>query len=217
MESSTDRNPEAVSAELRREARRKKILKSAKTRLEKLNGRAQTHGKQSFISQSYANSPDVLEYSDPEVEPNIQVGSKNYPEDTFNASFFAAASSNSPNVEVPSIFVKSRALIFLAAIVGYIVSQYANSFLFIPVGLCILIEVFYYKGHQYMNNNIVNMIVPLALLFTGSSLGNKIKQINSFVSISQSLLINLAITIFCICLSSFLFQLVSLNHIVEIK
>ncbi|XP_034097708.1 uncharacterized protein LOC132784897 [Drosophila nasuta] len=208
METNTERSTEATSTELRREARRKKILESAKSRLEKLNGRVHPHD---------ANSPEVLEYSDPEVEPNIQVGSKNYQEDAFNSVFFTSASSNTTNLETPSFFVKSRALIFVAAIVGYILSQYANNILFVPVGLCILIEVFYYKGHQYLNNNIVNMIVPMVLLFAGPSLGNKIKQINSLVSISQSLLINLAITIFCICLSSFLFQLFSLNHIVEIK
>ncbi|KAH8263284.1 hypothetical protein KR044_006879 [Drosophila immigrans] len=216
METSTERSPEAIMAELRREARRKKILESAKTRLEKLNGRAQqTHGKQILRLDL---THEVLEYSDPEVEPNIHVGNTNYQEDAFQTSFFAAtSSSNAANLEAPNIFVKSRALIFVAAIVGYILSQYANSCLFVPVGLCILIEVFFYKGHQYLNNNIVNMIVPMVLLFTGASLGNKIKQINSLVSISQSLLINLAITIFCICLSSFLFQFVSLNHIVDIK
>ncbi|KAH8394167.1 hypothetical protein KR215_002244 [Drosophila sulfurigaster] len=208
MDTNTERSTEATSTELRREARRKKILESAKSRLEKLNGRVQTHD---------ANSPEVLEYSDPEVELNIQAGSKNYQEDAFNSVFFTSASSKTTNLETPGFFVKSRALIFVAAIVGYILSQYANNILFVPVGLCILIEVFYYKGHQYLNNNIVNTIVPMVLLFAGPSLGNKIKQINSLVSISQSLLINLAITIFCICLSSFLFQLFSLNHIVDIK
>ncbi|KAL7740882.1 hypothetical protein ACLKA6_014045 [Drosophila palustris] len=62
MDSATDQIPESLTAELRREFRRKKILETAKSRLEKLNGRAQAHD---------SNSPEVLEYSDPEVEPNI--------------------------------------------------------------------------------------------------------------------------------------------------
>ncbi|XP_034472933.1 uncharacterized protein LOC117780484 [Drosophila innubila] len=208
MDSITDQIPESLTADLRREVRRKKILESAKTRLEKLNGRAQAHD---------SNTPEVLEYSDPEVEPNIHVGSKVYQEDAFTPSFFAAVNNNSTCHQTPNILIRSRSYIFIAAVVGYILSQYAINCLFVPVGLCILVELFYYKGQNNINNNIVNVIVPMALLFTGASLGSKIKQVNSLLSISQSLLINLAVTIFCICLSSILFQYISLNHIVDIK
>jgi len=47
-----DEASESMTADLRREVRRKKILESAKTRLEKLNGKAPTHGKEFWIIYS---------------------------------------------------------------------------------------------------------------------------------------------------------------------
>ncbi|EDW83490.2 uncharacterized protein Dwil_GK12440 [Drosophila willistoni] len=49
-------------ADVRRQLRRKRILDGAKTRLEKLNGK--TDG----------NAPEIVRYSDPEVEPNVPGG-----------------------------------------------------------------------------------------------------------------------------------------------
>ncbi|EDV99448.1 uncharacterized protein LOC6567001 [Drosophila grimshawi] len=213
MDASEEKSPEAIAAELRRENRRKKILQTAKSRLEKLNGSVKTFDENHIDS----GTKEDMTYSDPEVEPNIPAGL--FPQDDgFNRTFFAAANLSTPTIaDNQNIFVKSRVHIFIASVVGYILSHFVTNSLFVPVGLCMMYELFSLRGQPYPTNSILSLILPIALLFTGTFLGSKVKQINCLLYISQSLIVNLAINIFCICLSSLLFEYISVNHFVNIK
>ncbi|XP_030557014.1 uncharacterized protein LOC115759998 [Drosophila novamexicana] len=210
MDSAVGQAPESTAEDLRREARRKKILQTAKARLDKLNGLARA------AEVNYVDSPatEELDYSDPEVEPSVPIITTFAQQDRI---FYSATNVSPNNADVPNKFVTGRVHIFIASILGYILSHYVKNSLFVPVFLCILIEIFYLKGHQNPQNNILALILPVALLFTGAFVGNKIRQINRLLSILQSLIINLAVNIFCICLSSFLFKLKSVSHVADIK
>ncbi|KAH8408169.1 hypothetical protein KR222_005691 [Zaprionus bogoriensis] len=217
MDSGLGKVSEPTAAELRRELRRKKILETAKSRLEKLNGKIQSTEQAGNIFILLDTAPaEALEYSDPEVEPNITVENVHLQAPFMSTFYPANTSSSSPaNSDIRSVIFKSRIHIFIASFLGYILSHYAYSCLFAPVCLCILIEIFYYKNLQH--NNAANLIVPIAILFTGASLGNKIRQINVFLSISHCLAISLGVNVFCICLSSISLQYFNENHVVTVN
>lgn len=158
-----------------------------------------------------------MEYSDPEVEPNILVENAVLQDTPFKNPFYLPTNTSAAVSVQKNVLVRNRIHIFIASLLGYILAQYAYSFLFVPVGLCIIFEIFYYKDLQYGGNSTANLIVPIAILFTGAQLGNKIKQINNFLSIAQYLGISLGVNIFCICLSSFSFQYLNANHVVTIN
>ncbi|XP_064546838.1 uncharacterized protein l(2)SH0834 [Drosophila montana] len=210
MDSAVGQAPESTGEDLRREARRKKILQTAKARLDKLNGAARA-AEVNFIDSPAA---EKLDYSDPEVEPSIPIRTTFAQQDSI---YYSTTNFSPSNAETPNKFVTGRVHIFIASILGYILSHYVQNSLFVPVFLCIIFEIFYLKGHQNPQNNILSIILPVALLFTGAFLGNKIRQINRLLSILQSLIINLAVNIFCICLSSYLFKLQSVSHVADIK
>lgn len=157
---------------------------------------------------------EVLDYSDPEVEPNVPIGSGSPQEQLF---FSTATFSSSSTSDTPNKFIRCRIHIFVASILGYILSCYVSNSLFIPGFLCVIIEVFYLKEQQKIQSNIVSMILPIALLFTGTFIGNKIKHVNRFLYISQYLIINLAVNIFCICLSGYVCQFKRIGHVADIK
>ncbi|EDW13542.1 uncharacterized protein LOC6578183 [Drosophila mojavensis] len=207
MESHTGKTSELSGAELRREARRRKILESAKARLEKLNG---------GVKLVETNNTDCTarDYSDPEVEPNVPIGvGLSQEELVFSTTRF----SSSSNRETQNKFIKCRVHIFIASILGYILSCYVSNSLFIPVFLCIMIEIFYLNKQQQIQNNIVSMILPITVLFTGEFIGNRIKQANRFIYILQYLIINLAVNIFCICISSYVCKFRISDHVTDIK
>lgn len=157
-----------------------------------------------------------MEYSDPEVEPNILVENAVLQDVPFQNPFYSPTNTSAAMSDKKNVLVRNRLHIFIASLLGYILAQYAYNFLFIPIGLCILFEIFYYKDLQY-GNSTANLIVPIAILFTGAQLGNKLRQINNFLSIAHYLGISLGVNIFCICLSSFSFQYLSANHVVTIN
>lgn len=159
---------------------------------------------------------EALEYSDPEVEPNILVDNATLEDIAFKNPFYSSTNTSAVNSDLTNLLVRSRIHIFIASLLGYILSQYAYICLFVPAGLCILIEIFYYKNIQYGNSS-ANLIVPIAILFTGAQFGNKIRQLNYFLSISQYLGISLGVNVFCICVSSFSFQYFNVNHVVTIN
>ncbi|XP_017872884.1 PREDICTED: uncharacterized protein LOC108620492 [Drosophila arizonae] len=207
MESHTGQTSELSGSDLRREARRRKILESAKARLEKLNG---------GVKLVETNNTDCTarDYSDPEVEPNVPIGVGLSQEELF---FSTTRFSSSSNRVTQNKFIKCRAHIFIASILGYILSCYVSNSLFIPVFLCILIEIFYLNKQQQIQNNIVSMLLPITVLFTGEFIGNRIKQANRFIYILQYLIINLAVNIFCICISSYVYKFRISNHVTDIK
>lgn len=154
------------------------------------------------------------DYSDPEVEPNVPIGI-GLPQEEF---FFSTTRfSSSSNLEAPNKFIRCRVHIFIASILGYILSCYVSNSLFIPVFLCVFIEVFYLNKQQQIQNNIISLILPIVVLFTGAFIGDKIKQVNRFFYILQYLIINFAINIFCICISSYVFKFKVSGHIANIK
>lgn len=134
----------------------------------------------------------------------------------FQNPFYSPTNTSAAMSDKKNVLVRNRIHIFIASLLGYILAQYAYTFLFVPVGLCILFEIFYYKNLQY-GNSTANIIVPIAILFTGAQLGNKIRQINNFLSIAHYLGISLGVNIFCIGLSSFSFQYFNANHVVTIN
>ncbi|XP_017838218.2 uncharacterized protein LOC108596703 [Drosophila busckii] len=203
---------ETTAADLRRELRRKKVLESAKSRLEKLNGRIKPAG----VHEDIVSNEEAVEFSDPEVELNIPTGNTFFAEEP-NISFFSTNTFSPTTTEVPNIYIRSRVHIFIASIIGYFLSLYIKNMLFAPVGLCIMIELFFFRDQSSHNNNIVNVIVPIALMFSGARLSNKIKQVSYLFAISQSLIVNLAINIFCICVASFLYQYKSDANFVVVK
>lgn len=159
---------------------------------------------------------EVLEYSDPEVEPNIIVDNASLEDIAFKNPFSSPTNTSAVNSDLTNLLVRSRIHIFIASLLGYILSQYVYICLFVPVGLCLLIEIFFYKSFQHGNGS-GNFIVPIAILFTGAQFGNKIRQLNYFLSISQYLGISLGVNVFCICVSSVSFQYIYANHVVTIN
>lgn len=150
------------------------------------------------------------------MEPNILVENAVLQDVPFQNPFYSPTNTSAAMSDKKNVLVRNRLHIFIASLLGYILAQYAYNFLFIPIGLCILFEIFYYKDLQY-GNSTANLIVPIAILFTGAQLGNKLRQINNFLSIAHYLGISLGVNIFCICLSSFSFQYLSANHVVTIN
>ncbi|XP_030245972.1 uncharacterized protein LOC115565116 [Drosophila navojoa] len=207
MESRTGQASELSGADLRREARRRKILESAKARLEKLNGGVK-------LVESNNTDGTAKDYSDPEVEPNVPIGVGVSQEELF---FSTTRFSSSSNRETQNKYIRCRVHIFMASVLGYIVSCYVSNSLFIPVFLCILIEIFYFNKQLKIQNNIVSMILPIIIMFTGELIGNRIKQVNRFLYILQYLIINLAVNIFCICISSYVFKFKISSHVADIK
>ncbi|XP_030376362.1 uncharacterized protein LOC115625454 [Scaptodrosophila lebanonensis] len=178
-------NPEQSAAEVRRNLRRKKILESAKNRLEKLNGRACD-----VQARIVDNPTEVLQYSDPEVEPDSPIHTPfqgGLPKNLFTET--EPVTTNK--------FIKSRGHIFVSALIGYAVSIYTSSSIFLVPGLLTIIELIYFRAYQSFNSN--SLIMPLILLLTSSRLSSKINQINAILSITQSVLVDLAICIFCFC------------------
>lgn len=239
MSSELGQISEPTTADLRRELRRKRILETAKSRLEKLNGKAQGLGADP-IGKNYlyffvavtiyltisnelymhiisdTTPTEVLEYSDPEVEPNILVDNASLEDIAFKNPFSSPTNTSAVNSDLTNLLVRSRIHIFIASLLGYILSQYVYISLFVPVGLCLLIEIFFYKSFQHGNGS-GNLIVPITILFTGAQFANKIRQLNYFLSISQYLGISLGVNVFCICVSSISFQYFNANHVVTIN
>ncbi|KAH8410595.1 hypothetical protein KR009_006173 [Drosophila setifemur] len=182
-------NQDAIA--LRRELRRKKILKASKSRLDKLNGKATTLDKESHDSE-----PTPAQYSDPEVEPDIPITRSFLPEQ-----------QTSPQINSPNALVKGRAHIMLAACIGFVLARYTSSSVFVPVLLFAILEFVFLKYHK--RAFIPPNLEPMLILFMNPNLTSKIKQFSNIFFILQSFLGDLAITVCVLCSGSFL--LISLN------
>ncbi|XP_016963240.1 uncharacterized protein LOC108033428 [Drosophila biarmipes] len=182
----TTENSAQQSIALRRELRRKKILEASKSRLDKLNGRASAIQKENFVDE-----PTNIQYSDPEVEPDIPI----------KRSFFADQPAPQP-VSAPSVLLKSRVHIILAACVGFVLALYTNSSVFFPVLLFVILELGFLQ--YYKRENLPPSMGPMLLMFINPNITNKIKQFSSVFLILQSLLGDLAITVCVVCSGSLL-------------
>ncbi|KAH8249743.1 hypothetical protein KR032_011949 [Drosophila birchii] len=191
-----DNNDETAAKQsiaLRRELRRKKILEASKSRLDKLNGRATALEKET-LGHTGANT---AQYSDPEVEPDIPIPRPFLPEQTVPLT--------KPTAPVANALLKTRVHIILAACVGFLLAVYANSSVFVPVLLFILVELVFLQYRS--GDNLPPSMAPMLLLFVHPNISSKIKQFSKLFAILQSLLGDLAITVCVVCSGSLLLNL----------
>ncbi|KAH8341350.1 uncharacterized protein l(2)SH0834 [Drosophila kikkawai] len=198
----TEPKDEATAKEsiaLRRELRRKKILEASKSRLDKLNGRATT--LESETPGNTDESANTTQYSDPEVEPDIPIPRPFLPEQPVPATKASAP--------LASALLKTRVHIILAACGGFLLALYANSSVFVPVLLFVLVELAFLP---YRNgDNLPASVAPMLLLFVHPNISSRIKQFSKLFAILQSLLGDLAITVCVVCSGSILLNLSTLT------
>ncbi|KAH8257668.1 hypothetical protein KR038_001131 [Drosophila bunnanda] len=192
-------NAEEASAKqsiaLRRELRRKKILEASKSRLDKLNGR--TTALENEPVGNTDESANATQYSDPEVEPDIPIPRSFLPEQAVPVS--------KPTAPVANALLKTRVHIILAACVGFLLALYANSSVFVPVLLLILVELVFLPYRR--GDNLPPSVAPMLLLFVHPNISSKINQFSKLFTILQSLLGDLAITVCVVCSGSLLLNL----------
>ncbi|KAH8282556.1 hypothetical protein KR054_008370 [Drosophila jambulina] len=192
------------SIALRRELRRKKILEASKSRLDKLNGRATAIESETLGHKDESASP--TQYSDPEVEPDIPIPRSFLPEQPVPES-----KASAPLVKS---LLKTRVHIILAACVGFLLAMYANSSVFVPVLLFILVELVFLQYRS--GDNLPPSVAPMLLLFVHPNISSKIKQFSKLFGILQSLLGDLAITVCVVCSGSLLLNL-STDIVTEVE
>ncbi|XP_017042729.1 uncharacterized protein LOC108089124 [Drosophila ficusphila] len=194
-----EKNPAQDPIALRRELRRKKILEASKSRLDKLNGRTSA-----LQSENHDDEPINPQYSDPEVEPDIPIINP----------FFAEQPANLKN-NPPNAFVKSRIHIILAAGIGFLLSLYTNSSVFLPVLLLVILELAFLQYHK--RDNLPPSVGPMLLMFMNPNITNKIKQFSSIFLILQSLLGDLAITVCVVCSGNILLLNFNTDFVTVVK
>ncbi|CAD6997219.1 unnamed protein product [Ceratitis capitata] len=115
---------------LRREARRRKILENAKNRLEKLNMRQSGEGDTEILKEcSNHQLQQDIEYSDPEVEPNIPEP-QHMPFQQFDENFlkgFESSLNRQDTREKENTFIKFKLHVILAVTVAYVASVLLNT------------------------------------------------------------------------------------------
>ncbi|XP_046868906.1 uncharacterized protein LOC6649968 [Drosophila willistoni] len=186
-------------ADVRRQLRRKRILDGAKTRLEKLNGK--TDG----------NAPEIVRYSDPEVEPNVPGGKYSLNE------FFDAT----PKKKLPlqfcftNIIFENRMHIFLSSGIAFALSLYIKTNNLLYVGI-IMLELTLLRP-QCRNKIFVNQVLPVLPIFIDTKLSQRITKFISLLWMMKFLLNDFAISIFVICVGSCILPKVSDTYIITVK
>ncbi|XP_036322578.1 uncharacterized protein LOC118736638 isoform X2 [Rhagoletis pomonella] len=169
----------------RREARRRKILENAKSRLEKLN----------FLTQ------ETCEYSDPEVEPDIpehlQMPFRQF-ETTFRG--FDDTINHSDLHEKEKPFIKYKLHVVLAVTIAYIASLILNVneertfYVIIPVTLVIICDLTIFQQRQ--QNPMIHMLVLFGIR------SQEIVHALSMAGKIQNIVTDLSIFIFYFCIAT---------------
>ncbi|XP_014089833.3 uncharacterized protein l(2)SH0834 [Bactrocera oleae] len=191
---------------LRREARRKKILENAKSRLEKLSLRQGGDGDNDLVHQRSGHQiQETCEYSDPEVEPDIpeslQMPFQQFQqfENTFKG--FESSLNQEDMQEREKPFLKYKLHVVLAVTVAYITSIILNEsegktfFVIIPVALVILSDLTIFR-QQKQRNPMINMLVIFGLR------SKEIVHALDIVTKLQNIMADLSIFIFYFCLAT---------------
>ncbi|XP_053960786.1 uncharacterized protein LOC128864978 [Anastrepha ludens] len=190
---------------LRREARIRKILDNAKTRLEKLNMRQSGDGDTDLPNErSGAHTQEACEFSDPEVEPDIPEHLQmpfqfQQFEDTFKG--FETTINHEDTCEKENSFLKYKLHVVLAVTVAYIVSLILNGsegktfFVIIPVALVIISDLTIFN-QQKQQSPMINMLVIFGIR------SQEISHAFNVVSKMQNILTDLSIFIFYFCLAT---------------
>ncbi|XP_011190702.1 uncharacterized protein LOC105217413 [Zeugodacus cucurbitae] len=188
---------------LRREARRKKILENAKSRLEKLSMKQGGDGDSGLVHQhSSQQLQESCEYSDPEVEPDIpetlQMPFQQF-ENTFKG--FESSLNQEATQERENPFLKYKLHVVLAVTVAYITSLVLNEsegktfFVIIPVALVIISDLTIFR-QQKQRNPVLNMLVIFGLR------SQEIVNALDVFSKLQNIMADLSIFIFYFCLAT---------------
>ncbi|KAM7352088.1 lethal (2) SH0834 [Cochliomyia hominivorax] len=229
-----DSNEEELKAQeklnQRREARRRKILDNAKNRLERLNGRTATNNTSPITPTSidshdvhnrheHFNGPNLLdsvEFSDPEVEPDMipQQFLQNDPT-MIIGNLFSSLNGETTTTTAPQqkrhILLRARLHLVISALIACIFtivlreSTTSSYSIFIPAGLCVIIDLLFFREQQPLNP-IINLVITMCNI----RLPSQTKNALHLFSIIQSLIVDLGVFIFCFCLFSF--SLVSINY-----
>ncbi|XP_023293543.2 uncharacterized protein LOC111676797 [Lucilia cuprina] len=220
----------------RREARRRKILENAKNRLERLNGRTATTTNTDTFSNintttintntadsnveyhrhEHINGPNLLdsvEFSDPEVEPDIipQQLLQNDPSMLIGDLFSSlnAETTSGPSQQKRHILLRARIHLIVSALIACILTfvlrdsssvtttTLANFSIFIPAGLCVVIDLLFFREQQPLNP-----LINLAITMLNIRLPSQTKNILHLFSIIQSLIVDLGVFVFSFCIFS---------------
>uniref|UniRef100_D3TRG2 Hypothetical conserved protein n=1 Tax=Glossina morsitans morsitans TaxID=37546 RepID=D3TRG2_GLOMM len=195
----------------RREARRRNILQNAKSRLERLNGRVSTaNNGGDQRSNSYGTvAAERYEYSDPEVEPDINlIGRSNTYENAnqFDESMLRTlindSATRTSTQRRRNRFLKYRLHIIVCALFSLIIttlwpanSSYGFS-IFTLSGLCIITDLVFLR-EQYRRPPIMEILMTLCGIKAAHA-----SIILHIFSIVQSLLVDLGVFVFSFCIFS---------------
>ncbi|XP_004521409.1 uncharacterized protein LOC101456684 [Ceratitis capitata] len=189
---------------LRREARRRKILENAKNRLEKLNMRQSGEGDTEILKEcSNHQLQQDIEYSDPEVEPNIPEP-QHMPFQQFDENFlkgFESSLNRQDTREKENTFIKFKLHVILAVTVAYVASVLLNTsagtkfFAVIPVALVIISDLTIFR-QQNQRSPLINMLVIFGIR------SQEIVHALDIVSNLQNVLADLSIYIFYFCIAT---------------
>ncbi|XP_068143484.1 LOW QUALITY PROTEIN: uncharacterized protein l(2)SH0834 [Drosophila tropicalis] len=186
------------SVDARRHLRRKKILDGAKTRLEKLNGKADR------------SAPELVRYSDPEVEPNVAGGK--YPPNVFLVA--APKKKLLAQFCFSNVIIKNRMHIFLCSGIVFALSLYIKKNNLPYVGI-IMLELTLLRPQ--CRNKKFGQVMPALPVFFDTKLSQRITQFISLIWMIQFLLTDFAISIFIICVGSCILHKVSDTYLITVK
>ncbi|XP_037806194.1 uncharacterized protein LOC119600176 [Lucilia sericata] len=219
----------------RREARRRKILENAKNRLERLNGRTAattntatssninttiintntTDSHDEHHKHEHINGPNLLdsvEFSDPEVEPDIipQQLLQNDPSMLIGDLFSSlnTETTSTPSQQKRHILLRARLHLIISALIACILTfvlresstattSSASFSIFIPAGLCVVIDLLFFREQQPLNP-----LINLAITMLNIRLPSQTKNILHLFSIIQSLIVDLGVFVFSFCIFS---------------
>uniref|UniRef100_A0A1A9W054 Uncharacterized protein n=1 Tax=Glossina brevipalpis TaxID=37001 RepID=A0A1A9W054_9MUSC len=198
----------------RREARRRNILQNAKSRLERLNGRVSvanngSEQRSNFYAERY-------EYSDPEVEPDINLigpsnayGSSNRFDENILRTLINDSATTTSTQRRRNHLLKYRLHIIACALLSLIIvnlwpaiSSYGFS-IFTFSGICVITDLVFFR-EQYRRPPIMEILMTLCGI--NAAHANIILHV---LAIVQSLVIDLGVFVFSFCTFSCLLALLN--------
>ncbi|XP_065356136.1 uncharacterized protein l(2)SH0834 [Calliphora vicina] len=228
----------ALRLNQRREARRRKILENAKNRLERLNGRTVTtttnidtttinttsiDSHDEHHRHEHINGPnhlDSVEFSDPEVEPDIIIPQQILQHEPSLVIGNLFSSLNTETTAAPQqkrhILLRARLHLIVSALFACILtfilreSTTTSYSVFIPAGLCVIIDLLFFREQQPLNP-IINLVITLCNI----RLPSQTKNVLHLFSIIQSLIVDLGVFIFSFCLFSCCFVCIN-NRFIDL-
>lgn len=150
---------------------------------------------------------DSAKFSDPEVEPDVaphQLEANEPPVD-FGDLFSALNTEASSTQQQKRHFIlRARLHLIISALLSCIFNlifteSITSSFsIFIPAGLCVVVDLLFFREQQPLNP-IINMLITLCNI----RLPSQTKNILHLISIIQSLIVDLGVFIFSFCIFSY--------------